>query len=166
VFARLLLLFTVVPLVELVLLLWLGYQTHWTWAIATVLLTGLAGAWLMRHQGLRAWRRVHDDLAAGRMPAESLQDAALILVAGVLLLTPGVLTDLAAVLLLVPLTRRWAKAGLARWFGARFRIAAWPSAESGPGTNQARDQVIDVRAVDPAASAAGPPRRGAGHDAL
>jgi UPF0716 protein FxsA len=160
--ARLLLLFTVVPLVELALLLWLGYETHWTWAVLSVLVTGLAGAWLMQHQGLRTVRRIQQDLSAGRMPGDALQDAALVLAAGVLLLTPGVLTDLAALVLLVPWTRQGVKKLLARWLRARFRLAAgpFPSAPADPyaGPRPPRDRVIDVRVLDPHATSDHPPR--------
>jgi UPF0716 protein FxsA len=138
VLARLFLLFTLVPLVELALLIWLAQATDWRWALLLAVGTGLAGAVLIRHQGRSVWRRVQTELSEGRVPADPLLDAALVLVAGVLLLTPGVLTDVVAVLLLVPWTRRLAKRWLRRWFERRFRIA--PTA--------ARDEIIDVRVVE------------------
>ena len=104
-FFRLLLLFTVVPLVELALLLAIG---RYVGLVATVLLvfgTGVLGAWLARREGLRAFYRVREEMAAGRLPAEALLDGLLILVAGAVLLTPGLLTDLAGFALLTPFVR-------------------------------------------------------------
>lgn len=103
---RLLLLFTVVPLVELAILLQLGRLMGLGATVALVLATGIAGAWLARWQGLAVLRRVQVDLAEGRMPAGALLDGALILAAGALLITPGLLTDLTGVTLLIPPLRR------------------------------------------------------------
>ncbi len=90
----LLLLFIFVPLVELALLLYLADTTSWQLTLGLVVATGVFGTALARSQGWRAWSRIRDELAAGRMPAEPLLDAVLIFVAGALLLTPGILTDL------------------------------------------------------------------------
>ncbi len=103
---RLLLLFTTVPLVELALLLWIGARIGVGPTIALILVTGVAGASLARHQGLATWRRFQAALAAGRLPGDELLEGLLILVAGALLLTPGVLTDAVGFLLLVPPARR------------------------------------------------------------
>jgi UPF0716 protein FxsA len=120
--ANLVLLFTVVPLVELALLVWIGGQTAWWVPIVFVLVTGMAGAALVRWQGWRIVSRIQTDLRAGRMPADAMVDGLLIVVAGVLLVTPGVLTDLAAVVLLVPLTRRLVKRQVAAWLQRQIRI--------------------------------------------
>ncbi len=104
-FLRLLLLFTAVPLVELALLLLIG---RYLGLVATVLLvfgTGVLGAWLARREGLRAFHRVREEMAAGRLPTEALLDGLLILVAGAVLLTPGLLTDVAGFALLTPVGR-------------------------------------------------------------
>lgn len=103
---RLLVLFTVVPLVELAILVQLGRLMGLGPTVALVLVTGAAGAWLARWQGIAVLRRVQADLAEGRMPAGALLDGALILAAGALLLTPGLLTDLVGLSLLVPPLRR------------------------------------------------------------
>lgn len=98
---RLILLFTVVPLVELSLLLRIG---EWLGAGATiglVIATGIAGAWLARREGARTWARVQAEVAAGRIPGEELLHALLVFVAGVVLVTPGVITDVVGLLLLV-----------------------------------------------------------------
>ena len=94
------LLFTVVPLVELSILIWIGGQTEWWVPIVMVIVTGIAGAALARWQGWQVLQRIREDARAGRMPADALIDGFLILLAGILLVTPGVLTDLVGVALL------------------------------------------------------------------
>ena len=116
-FLRLLLLFTLVPLVELWILIELGRLTGVLPTVALVLTTGVLGAWLARSQGLATFARVRSEMAAGRMPATALVDGLLILVAGAVLLTPGLLTDLAGFFLLVPAGR----AAIRRAVADRFR---------------------------------------------
>jgi UPF0716 protein FxsA len=101
----LILLFTVLPLVELSLLLRIGGWLGAGPTIGLVIVTGIVGAWLARREGVRSWGRVQADVAAGRMPGEELLHALLIFVAGVVLVTPGVLTDMAGLLLLLRPTR-------------------------------------------------------------
>jgi UPF0716 protein FxsA len=101
-FLRLLLLFTVVPLVELFLLVKLGTVIGIGPTVLIVICTGVLGAWLARWQGLGVLRRVSDDLAQGRLPADALIDGLLILIAGAVLLTPGLITDALGFMLLVP----------------------------------------------------------------
>ena len=116
-FFRLVLLFTLVPLAELYLLLvtgrWLGVPA----TIALVLFTGALGAWLARSQGVATFARVRSQLAEGAMPTDALADGLLILVAGAVLLTPGLLTDVCGFLLLVPVSR----AQIRRWLVRRWR---------------------------------------------
>jgi UPF0716 protein FxsA len=105
VFGRLLLLFTLVPILELALLIRIG-QWIGTWpTIAIILVTGLLGAWLAQHEGARAWKRVRDTVAAGGVPGEALLHGLLIFGGGAMLLTPGVLTDLLGLALMFPPTR-------------------------------------------------------------
>lgn len=112
---RLFLLFTVVPLVELALLIRVG---RWLGALPTVGLvaaTGLAGAWLARRESTRSWRAVRDRLEAGRVPGEELLHTLFIVLAGALLVTPGVLTDAVGLLALVrPVRARMVEAARAR----------------------------------------------------
>ena len=81
-----------------------------------VILTGFLGALLARHQGMKTMLKVRENLARGEMPAEHLLDALLILLAGIVLLTPGFLTDLAGLIILIPTTRFHFK----RWLRKRF----------------------------------------------
>ena len=101
-FVRLLLLFTIVPLVELFLLVKLGTVIGVGPTVLIVIGTGVLGASLARWQGLGVLRRVSDDLAQGRLPADALIDGLLILIAGAVLLTPGLITDALGFMLLVP----------------------------------------------------------------
>jgi len=115
---RLILLFTILPLVELSLLLRIG---EWLGAGATiglVVATGVAGAWLARREGARTWRRVQAEVAAGRLPGEELLHALLVFVAGVVLVTPGVITDALGLLLLA----RPARALVARRIRERLSV--------------------------------------------
>lgn len=73
--------------------------------IGLIMLTGIAGAWLARSQGVEILRRIQDETARGQMPAITLIDGALVLVGGLLLLTPGFFTDVLGFSFLVPLTR-------------------------------------------------------------
>lgn len=107
VFGRLFLLFTLVPLVELMLLIEVGERIGALPTVALVVLTGVAGASLARHEGAHAWREVRGELGRGRIPGRELLSALLVLLAGALLVTPGVLTDAAGLLVLVrPLRAR------------------------------------------------------------
>ncbi|MCU0304052.1 MAG: FxsA family protein [Thermoanaerobaculales bacterium] len=120
--ARLLLLFTVVPLVELALLVQLGRVIGLAPTVAIVLLTGITGAALARWQGLATLRRVQAELAEGRMPAGALVDGLLILVAGAMLLTPGLITDAAGFVLLIPPSRAALRRALVEAFRRRLRV--------------------------------------------
>ena len=103
------LLFTIVPLVELALLIWLGTETMWWIPIALVLFTGIAGAALARRQGWQTGSRIQNELRSGRLPADAMLDGFLIVVAAILLIAPGVLTDFVGLALLLPPVRRVVK---------------------------------------------------------
>ncbi len=141
-FFRLLLLFTVLPVVELALLIRIGRAIDVGPTIALVVLTGVAGAALARHQGLRTLRRIQDDLARGLMPATELLDGLMILLAGAVLVTPGVITDAVGFALLIPPIRALIRKRVAEHF--RKRIVIMPGAtDSAPA---AQDEFIDVEA--------------------
>lgn len=108
----LVLLFTVLPVVELYLLIQLGTYTSSLFAIGVVVLTGVIGANLARWQGLQAYARVQKEMASGQMPGDSLVDGLMIFAAGIVLITPGILTDLLGFCLLIPPIRKILKAGL------------------------------------------------------
>jgi UPF0716 protein FxsA len=113
-FLKLFLAFALVPLFELYLLIKIGHHIGALNTILVVISTGLLGASLARVQGIKTMIRVRDSLNRGKLPAEELLDAFLIFVAGIVLLTPGFITDVAGVALLVPNTRAWFKDRLRR----------------------------------------------------
>lgn len=113
-FSRLLLLFLIVPIVELVLLIWLGGQIGFWPTTGLIALTALAGTWLAQREGLSVWRRFQTRLASGEMPGRELTDGLIILVSGAFLLTPGVLTDVVGILGLLPPTRALVRRELTR----------------------------------------------------
>jgi UPF0716 protein FxsA len=124
VFLRLLLLFTVVPLIELYLLITIGGVIGVMPTIAIVLGTGILGAWLARWQGLAVIRRINDEMAAGRLPTDALIDGLLVLVAAAVLLTPGLLTDAAGFVLLVPGSRAAVRKAVAAAIAKRVRVTS------------------------------------------
>jgi UPF0716 protein FxsA len=115
-FGRLFLLFAVIPVAEIYVLVSVGGAIGVLPTVALVLLTALAGAHLARMQGLAVMMRIRENLAQGFMPAEELLDGLLIFLAGMTLLTPGFLTDIMGLLILLPATRNIFK----RWLRKKF----------------------------------------------
>jgi UPF0716 protein FxsA len=113
---RLLLLFIIVPLIELYILIKIGSYIGGLNTVLLVVLTAMLGAFLARLEGLRTLQQIQSSLSQGQIPAEELIDGVLILVGGIMLITPGVLTDLFALVLLFPFTRMFFK----RWLRRRF----------------------------------------------
>jgi len=111
---RLFLAFTLIPVIELYILVKIGSVVGALNTILLVILTGFAGAWLARLQGFQTMMRIRTNLAQGVMPAEEMVDAMIIFGAGLVLLTPGLLTDIFGLLLLFPPTRGRFKAWLRR----------------------------------------------------
>lgn len=108
-FAKLLLLFTLGPLVELYLLIELGRRVGTTPTVILVLTTGFLGVFLARAQGFLVLRRIVENLRNGEMPGDELLNGVMILVGGAFLLTPGLISDTVGFLLLVPATRNRVK---------------------------------------------------------
>lgn len=111
---RLILLLTVVPLVELWLLTEVAARIEWGPTIAIVLVTGVLGAALARREGMRVLANFQRELQSGDLPAQSLVDGVGILVAGALLVTPGLITDVVGFALLIAPLRRWAGARISK----------------------------------------------------
>ncbi len=104
---RLVLIFIVVPLIEILLLIEIGSRIGALNTIVVIILTGILGASMMRHQGFTIVRNIQMDLSQGRMPTEELINGVLVLVGGIVLLTPGFFTDAVGFFLLIPRTRRF-----------------------------------------------------------
>ena len=120
-FLRLLLLFTLVPVIELALLIEVGQYLGVLPTVALVIGTGMAGAALARWQGLLAFRRLQEALRQGAFPGEEIFNGVLILGGGLLLLTPGLVTDLIGFAALLPGGRNLIKAYLKKAVGQRLQ---------------------------------------------
>lgn len=142
---RLLLLFILVPLVELAILVQLGRVVGLWPTLGIVVATGIGGAALARREGLRTLRAFQREVAEGRIPGRPLFDGLAVLVGGAFLLTPGIVTDVAGFVLLAPptraLLRRWARKTLRRAIQAgtvSFTVRAARRAPWGPEPGEGR----------------------------
>jgi len=115
-FLKLFLALTLIPLIEIYLLIKIGSHLGAFNTVLIVILTALLGAWLARLEGGKTMTKVRESLNRGELPAEEMLDAMLIFVAGIVLLTPGFVTDLAGLGLLVPQIRY----GFKRWLRKKF----------------------------------------------
>ena len=115
-FLKLFILFVFVPIIELWLLIDIGRMIGTFQTVALIIITGLAGAFLAKMQGLVTLNKIRENLMNGIMPSSELVDGLLILLAGGLLITPGLLTDALSFLLLIPKTRIYIKRYLLKKF--------------------------------------------------
>jgi UPF0716 protein FxsA len=145
----LLLLFIVVPLVEIYVIIQVGHAIGPLWTVLLLLADSILGSMLMRSQGRSAWRRFQIALNEGRPPTREVFDGALIIFGGALLLTPGFVTDIFGLAFLLPPTRAVVRGLLVRNFAARMILAAGgrpmrrrppPGAYDVEGTAVERDQ--------------------------
>jgi UPF0716 protein FxsA len=148
----LLLLFIVVPIAELALLIQVGQAIGVWWTIALLVADAILGSLLARSQGRAAWRRFNEALRGGRPPAREVLDGALVLFGGALLLTPGFLTDVLGLVLLLPPTRALVRAVLVRRFAARM-VATMTSPPAPRGTRARRAYDVEGSAVESDADA-------------
>jgi UPF0716 protein FxsA len=160
----LVILFVIVPIAELALIIQVGQAIGVWWTIALLIADSLLGSMLMRSQGRAAWRRFNQTTAAGRVPAREVLDGVLVIFGGALLLTPGFISDILGLLLLLPPTRAIARGVLVRRFAHRM-VASVTSAPRGRGpaaawpANGHRDYDVEGRAVDLDSDRLDPPAR-------
>lgn len=117
-------LFITIPLIELTLLLLIGSYTRWWVSLLLVIISGIAGALVARYQGWKTMSRIRSEIAARRIPGDALLDGVFILMAGAMLLTPGVLTDAVGMSMMLPFIRKYYKAWIVSWVKSRFRFSA------------------------------------------
>ncbi len=110
----LLLLLLIVPFVELYVIIQVAHAFGAVDTVALLILLSVAGAWLMKREGVSVWRRFQRQIEAGHVPGREIADGVMILVAGALMLTPGFLTDLVGLALLLPPVRAGVRALLLR----------------------------------------------------
>src|SRR5687768_17409255 len=155
-------LFIVVPIAELAILIQIGQAIGVWWTIALLIVDAVLGSLLARSQGRITWRRFNEALRAGRPPAREVMDGALVLFGGALLLTPGFLSDILGVFLLLPPTRALVRAVLVRRFLGRMTAAmtmprgGGGGGPAGPRPRQAYD--VEGSAIDSEPDGLTPPR--------
>ncbi|MBF8983342.1 membrane protein FxsA [Lutibacter sp. B2] len=111
---RLILLFTIVPLVELTILLKLSNNIGFIYTLGIVIFTGVLGAYFAKSQGKEILFRIRHEMQSGRMPGDQLLNGLCVLVGGAMLLTPGILTDTLGFLLVLPIPRELIKVYIKR----------------------------------------------------
>lgn len=114
-------LFVIVPFVELYILIELGKSIGALPTLGIVVITGIAGAALAKQQGLGVWHRIQTELSYGHMPGDVLFDGMLVLIGSVLLLTPGILTDITGFILLIPPGRFMVKKYVKAWASKKIQ---------------------------------------------
>jgi UPF0716 protein FxsA len=149
----LVLLFIVVPIAELAVIIQVGQAIGVWWTIALLIADSVLGSILMRSQGRAAWRRFNDATRASRVPAREVLDGALVIFGGALLLTPGFITDILGLILLIPPTRALVRRMLARRLAHRMVVSV-----AGPRVRPRRDDDVEGTAVDVDADRLGRPR--------
>lgn len=142
--------FIVVPVVEIYVIVRVGGLIGVLPTIAILLAVSVLGAWLVRREGRRAWRTLNEAVGHGRMPGRELADAALVLVGGVLLLTPGFVTDVLGFCMVLPPIRPLVRRALFALARRRARVVATRSrGRSGaPGRDQDGRPVVRGEVVD------------------
>ena len=143
-FGLLLVLFVVVPAAELYVILQAAHAFGVFETVAALLIISVIGAWLCRLEGFSVLGRIQAALQEGRIPTKDLQDGALILLAGALLLTPGFLGDVVGIFLLLPPTRAIARTLLARLLRGRLQVATAGADARGFGWGVRSGPVVDA----------------------
>jgi UPF0716 protein FxsA len=141
----LVILFIVVPIAELALLIQVGQAIGVWWTVGLLIADALLGSWLLRSQGRLAWQRFNTALAEARVPHREVIDGVLVIFGGVLLLTPGFITDIFGLLFLFPPTRVLLRRLLVRR-GALKLVGSMPGTASPPNGRRPTD--IEGTAVD------------------
>ena len=120
-FAKLLILFLIIPVTELYILIEVGKKIGSLTTIGVIILTGIIGAYLVKGQGFMILRKIQNDLNEGIMPGDSLIQGAIILAGGILLLTPGFVTDIVGFIFLIPVSRNIVKKYLLKWLKGKIK---------------------------------------------
>jgi len=121
-FGKLLAAFILIPLIEFFLLVEVAARTSIGTTFLLVVCTGFLGSFLARREGLEVWRKFHLTMHEGRVPSNEIQDGLMIIIAGALLLTPGLLTDAFGFFLLLPLGRSLVRVWLVNRYIAKFHV--------------------------------------------
>lgn len=152
----LVILFIVVPILELYVIIQVGQAIGVVPTLVLLLADALLGSWLLKHEGRGAWRRFNEALAAKRFPGREVADGVLIVIGGTLLLTPGFITDIVGLFLLLPPTRAVARRILKRLTIGRFVVVGMggdgpfggPAGADGSGRPPSRDYDFEATAEE------------------
>ena len=143
-FAALVILFVVVPFVELAVIVQVSQVIGLPLTITLLVVESILGGWLVKQQGTGVVRRVQQQVDAGQLPTTELVNGALVVFAGALMLTPGFVTDILGLVLLIPPTRALVRQVLMHRFRQKLLVAAGPL---GDPLISRRGDVVDVEEV-------------------
>ncbi|MGH3352192.1 MAG: FxsA family protein [Nocardioides sp.] len=144
----LILLFLVIPLAELFVLIQVGQVIGVWWTILLLVADSIFGAWLMRREGSRAWTALTTALSSGKLPSNEIADGALIMLGGALMLSPGFVTDLFGIVLILPFTRPFFRRILAAVVQKRLVTAAMPTTFGDPRRRPQSDDIVTGEVID------------------
>ena len=147
----------VVPIVEIYVIIQIGQVIGGWPTVALLLVESALGAWIIKREGRRAWTALQSSFQTGKMPGRELADAALVLVGGTLLLTPGFVTDIFGFFFVLPFTRPLARRGMSAFFGRRLAtqlggpgLGGFIPGAGGPAQpSKPSDDVIQGEVIDP-----------------
>lgn len=129
-FAKLFLLFAILPIIEIALLINVGESIGGWNTVAIVIVTAFIGAYLVREQGFQTMLQARHKMQHGQAPGQEMAEGLLLLVAGVLLVTPGFITDVIGFLFALPMTRPLLAKAMMRQFGAHVSVQTMHSNQS------------------------------------
>jgi len=149
----------VVPILEIYVIIQIGQVIGGWPTVALLLVESALGAWIIKREGRRAWNALQAAFQTGKMPGRELSDAALILVGGTLLLTPGFVTDIFGFFFVLPFTRPLARRAMSSFFTRRFNTQLGTAGLGGfipgpgwgptPPRQSSSDDVIQGEVIDP-----------------
>lgn len=127
------------PVIEIAVVVRVGQEIGAPWTIGLLLAITLLGAWVVKREGSRAWRALREASTTGALPATELTDAALVLIGGTLLLTPGFVTDVIGLFFVLPFTRPLARNVIQTIVGRQVVKLQ----QQGPGPHVVRGEVVE-----------------------
>jgi UPF0716 protein FxsA len=134
--------FLVIPIIEIYVLIQVGQVIGGWWTVLLLVADSIFGSWLLKREGVRAWRALQTALSDGRMPARELADAALIVFGGTLMITPGFVTDVFGLVAILPFTRPFARRLLTAFVARRIVVVRDARRPEPPG-DVVRGEVVD-----------------------
>jgi UPF0716 protein FxsA len=140
--------FIIVPLAELYVILQVGEAIGAVWTILLLAADSVLGSVLLRTQGRSVWGRFNSALAEGRMPHREVVDGVLVVFGGAFLITPGFLTDIVGLLLLIPPTRALIRRVVVRRLGKRLAVGVVGAPGRRPPADGGRDFDVEGTATD------------------